>query len=101
MSGNVIEPAALADIELATNPEPRCPCGLLLDRSGSMEGAPIAEVNRGLAELKSQLIQDALASRRVELSLISFDGNVTIDVDFTSPQQFSPSPLMAGGGTSR
>ena len=28
-------------IEFAENPEPRCPCVLLLDTSGSMEGAPI------------------------------------------------------------
>jgi uncharacterized protein with von Willebrand factor type A (vWA) domain len=31
--------------DFALNPEPRCPCLLLLDTSGSMEGAPIAELN--------------------------------------------------------
>ena len=34
---------SLADaVEFAENQEPRCPCVLLLDTSGSMEGRPIA-----------------------------------------------------------
>jgi uncharacterized protein with von Willebrand factor type A (vWA) domain len=28
-------------VEFAENPEPRCPCVLLLDTSSSMRGAPI------------------------------------------------------------
>ena len=32
----------------ADNPEPRCPCVLLLDVSGSMQGQPISELNQGL-----------------------------------------------------
>jgi hypothetical protein len=32
-------------VEFAENPEPRCPCILLLDTSGSMQGAPIRELN--------------------------------------------------------
>ena len=38
--------------EFADNPEPRCPCLLLLDTSGSMAGAPIAELNAGLVTFK-------------------------------------------------
>ena len=33
-------------VEFAENPEPRCPCVLLLDTSGSMQGAPIEALNR-------------------------------------------------------
>ncbi|MEI6428086.1 MAG: hypothetical protein WCO45_06800 [Pseudanabaena sp. ELA607] len=35
-------------IEFAENPEPRCPCVLLLDTSGSMSGEKIAALNAGL-----------------------------------------------------
>jgi uncharacterized protein with von Willebrand factor type A (vWA) domain len=31
--------------DFALNPEPRCPCLLLLDVSGSMAGEPITELN--------------------------------------------------------
>ena len=34
-----------AAAEFAENPEPRCPCLLLLDTSASMRGRPIAELN--------------------------------------------------------
>ena len=36
--------------EFAENPEPRVPCVLLLDTSGSMTGKPIAELNEGLVD---------------------------------------------------
>jgi len=35
-------------VEFAENPEPRCPCVLLLDVSGSMAGQPINELNEGI-----------------------------------------------------
>lgn len=41
------------DVEFAMNPEPRCPCVLLLDVSGSMSGAPLAELNSGLRALQN------------------------------------------------
>ena len=34
-------------VEFAENSEPRCPCLLLLDTSGSMRGKPIDELNAG------------------------------------------------------
>lgn len=34
--------------DLVSNPEPRCPCILLLDTSGSMSGRPLAELNEGV-----------------------------------------------------
>lgn len=45
----------LAAIEFAENPEPRCPCVLLLDTSGSMGGAPIAALNDGLKTFAGSL----------------------------------------------
>jgi len=48
-------------IDFADNPEPRCPCVLLLDTSGSMDGAHIGALNAGLVTFKDSLvcIQDA------------------------------------------
>ncbi|MCC7136615.1 MAG: hypothetical protein IT528_09535, partial [Nitrosomonas sp.] len=44
--------------EFADNPEPRCPCLLLLDVSGSMQGQPIVELNAGLTTFKDELAAD-------------------------------------------
>ena len=43
-------------VEFAENPEPRCPCILLLDCSGSMNGTPMNELNKGLQAFQEQLI---------------------------------------------
>ncbi|MEM5389601.1 MULTISPECIES: vWA domain-containing protein [Paraburkholderia] len=82
----------------ADNPEPRCPCVLLLDRSGSMAGQPIDELNAGLAEFRQDLLSDGLAAKRVETTVISF-GPVTIDTAFHTAHSFIPPILAAGGDT--
>ena len=58
--------------EFAENPEPRCPCILLLDTSGSMKAEPLAQLNDGLVTFKDELAADALAQKRVEVALITF-----------------------------
>ena len=41
-----------ADVGFVDNPEPRCPCVLLLDTSGSMQGQPISQLNAGLKQFE-------------------------------------------------
>jgi uncharacterized protein YegL len=84
--------------DFADNPEPRCPCLLLLDTSGSMRGAPIAELNAGLAGLKDELSSDSLAMKRVEIAIVSF-GPVTIQTTFCTAPNFFPPQLAAEGDT--
>ena len=43
------EDSPFENAEFVENPEPRCPCVLLLDTSSSMKGQPIKELNDGLA----------------------------------------------------
>ncbi|HEY3416224.1 MAG TPA: hypothetical protein VGM23_05005, partial [Armatimonadota bacterium] len=59
-------------VEFAENPEPRCPCILLLDTSKSMRGEAIQALNQGLAAFHDNLVKDPLAARRVEVALIAF-----------------------------
>ncbi len=82
--------------EFADNPEPRCPCLLLLDTSESMEGGPINELNQGLATFRRELANDPLAMKRVEIGLVTF-GPVQLVNDFQTPDQFAP-PLLKGRG---
>jgi len=85
--------------EFAINPEPRCACTLLLDTSGSMAGAPIDALNAGLQALQVDLQEDALAKRRVELSIVTFGGYVQTVQDFISAGSFVPPTLTADGNT--
>ena len=52
-----LEQQPFDDVEFAENPEQRCPVALLLDTSYSMSGAPIAELNDGLATLRRSIGQ--------------------------------------------
>ncbi|HZO87406.1 MAG TPA: VWA domain-containing protein [Chthonomonadaceae bacterium] len=86
-------------VEFAENPEPRCPCVLLLDTSASMRGAPIEALNEGLRMFRDDLLQDPLASRRVEVAVVTFDSDVHVVQDFVTADQFDPPTLTAHGMT--
>ena len=110
------------DPEFVDNPEPRCPCVLLLDTSGSMNDAkqisqslspiqkilneplatrtvrPIDELNAGLLSFREELMADELAVKRVELSLVTF-GPVRKLTDFQTPDLFRAPKLAAEGDT--
>ena len=85
--------------DFAENPEPRVPCILLLDVSGSMAGEPITELNAGLVAYKEELCTDSLASKRVETAIVTFGEDVRTITDFTTAENFYPPTLDASGLT--
>ena len=114
------------DVSLATNPEPRCPCVLLLDVSASMgevvENAGerlgrtnqhdgkmydlvssgvtrIDKVNEGLQIYQNELMKDRLAAQRVEVSVITFGSKVETLVPFVGATEFDPPKLTINGST--
>jgi uncharacterized protein YegL len=86
-------------VEFAENPEPRCPCVLLLDTSGSMQGEAVEALNKGLQSFKDNLTKDPLASRRVEVAIITFDNEIKVVQDFVTVDNFTPPTLTAQGQT--
>jgi uncharacterized protein YegL len=96
MSHNDQIPFAYPD--LVSNPEPRCPCLLLLDTSGSMNGRPIDELNQGLRVFKEELTSDDMAMQRVEVAVMTF-GPVQIISDFQTADLFQPPTLAPTGDT--
>jgi uncharacterized protein YegL len=85
--------------DFAINPEPRLPCVLLLDVSGSMQGQPIAELNEGLRLYRDELVADPLAAKRVEVAVVTFGDEVRTACDFTTTASFEPPTLRAAGST--
>lgn len=118
----LLDQVPFPDPEFVDNPEPRCPCVLLLDTSGSMNDErqvsqaltpvqkllsnsspartvrPIDELNAGLVAFRNQLMADELAVKRVEVSLVTF-GPVKRLTDFQTPDLFRPPRLTAEGDT--
>jgi uncharacterized protein YegL len=85
--------------EFADNPEPRCPCVLILDTSQSMAGEPIHSLNRGLHVFRDELLAVPLARKRVEVAVISFGAEVCVVQDFITVDRFQPPVLQAEGET--
>ncbi|MEZ2251227.1 VWA domain-containing protein [Microcoleus sp.] len=86
-------------VDFADNPEPRCPCILLLDVSGSMSGAPIKALNEGLRIFRDELNKDDLAKKRVDVAIVTFESEVKVVQDFVTADQFQPPTLEVGGLT--
>ena len=112
--------------EFATNPEPRCPCVLLLDVSGSMSeivgeagrdlGYTVQQdgqtyrvvsggktridlLNDGVRGYQTNVVTDSLSAQRVEVSVITFGGRVETVVPFVSARDFQAPTLVANGET--
>ena len=87
-------------VVLPANPQqPHCATVLLLDTSGSMAGTKIQQLNEGLKIFKSEISSDELASKRVDLAIVTFGNSVTVAHDFSSVDEFTPPELTAAGST--
>jgi uncharacterized protein YegL len=87
-------------VEFARNPDPRCPCLLLLDTSSSMSGQKIAALNAGIQAFSADIEKDEMARRRCEVAIITFgNGGVSVQQPFITANQFEPPALVADGAT--
>lgn len=98
LDDNPFEQRPFEDAVFAENPENRCPVLLLLDNSVSMRGEPIKQLNAGLEAFRESLLADSLASKRVEVAIITF-GPVAVQSDFIGMQHFVPPKLEVAGDT--
>jgi Uncharacterized protein encoded in toxicity protection region of plasmid R478, contains von Willebrand factor (vWF) domain len=89
-----------SELQLAENPNPRCPVAVLLDTSSSMLGLPIAELNNGLRVFFCELMEDPVSRLAVEVVLISFGSRVSIVKPFTSLLEVGAEhlPVLQAGG---
>ena len=90
-----------AEPVFGNNPESRCPCILLLDKSISMRGAPIRELNEAVAAFRDDLLADGLNSmtvKKVEVAVITF-GPVQVEAEFQSVDILELPVLEASGDT--
>ena len=92
---------AIPDVALVDNTEQRTPLVLVLDRSGSMGGAPIEQLNEGLQLLEQELKNDVIAAKRVRILIVTlgdFD-EATIVGDWCDAMDFTAPTLEANGTT--
>ena len=85
--------------DLADNPTTRVPICVLLDTSGSMEGTPIEELNKGIKMFIDELKNDIQTLYSADLSIITFGDNVDIIKDFGPLEGYNTEILHADGVT--
>jgi uncharacterized protein YegL len=64
-----------------------------------MDGEKIAQLNHGLQVFKEEISRDELASKRVDLAVVSFGQSVRVIQPFSSINDFEAAPLTASGST--
>jgi len=85
--------------ETPVNYEQKCPCILVLDVSGSMQGAPIEQLNEGLKEFQKEILDDETASDRLEVGIITFGSVIEEVQSFSILENFEMPVLKINGST--
>jgi len=81
------------------NYEQKCPCVLVLDVSGSMNGEPIEQLNEGLKEFQKEILNDETASDRLEISIVTFGSDINEIQSFSLLENFDMPELKISGST--
>lgn len=83
------------------NYEERTPCVLVLDVSGSMnDKGAIDQLNEGLLRFKNEVMSDELASKRLEIGIVTFASEVKVLLPIKNTIEHVEMPVLkAGGGT--
>jgi len=90
------------DFGVATplNYEQKCCCTLVLDVSGSMNGAPINELNRGLQDFYHDIMNDSTTANRLEVGMVEFSDVITTRME-PGLLNHGGFPTLTVGGTTK
>lgn len=81
------------------NYEQKCLCVLVVDTSASMAGEAIQQLNNGLQEFHKEVLNDFVASQRLEIGIVTFGNTVQTSLEPTLAQNVQMPTLSAHGGT--
>ena len=88
------------NVEMPASEGRRLPVYLLLDTSGSMDGAPIESLRSGLEQFKSEVMGDEISSDCVHVGVITFaDDAELVTGNLQLIESFEPPTLTAAGVT--
>jgi uncharacterized protein YegL len=86
-------------VETPKNYEQKCLCVLVLDTSGSMQGAPIDALNQALRDFRTEVEEDFNASNRLEIGIVTFSDVVEVAQEPTLVEGMIGHELKAAGLT--
>lgn len=89
----------MALIEQPKNLSEKTLACLVLDKSGSMDGTPIEELNNGIISFLSEIQNDSLLSGRLEVCMIEFDDEVNVTHQPSLAEDIDFKKIEVGGTT--
>ncbi len=93
-------PSLADEVEIANPQEPHVPVVLVLDVSGSMaENGKIDQLRQGLEWFRADVERDELASKRVDVAVVTFGADVRLHTPFGDAGNISASDVAASGPT--
>ena len=81
------------------NSDAKLAVAFLLDCSGSMEGELIEQMNKGIQAFADFIKSNQIAKHRLDITIISFGEEVTVQQENVSADDLEPPYLQAGGET--
>ena len=88
------------DGEQPQNFEQKCPVCFVIDRSGSMSGTPIDNLNDGLKVFEQQISNDTITASRLDISIVSFGSDTKLERDFGLIDE-AEMPIIGISGSTR
>jgi len=86
-------------VESPENYEQKSICCFVVDVSGSMDGPPINELNKGLQEFYQEIGNDTMTSNRLEIAVVEFSDYVDTVVPPALVDSFTMPKLTVKGTT--
>ena len=68
---------------------------LLVEDNMEDANVTIQALKQGIQRLKTELQQDSLAAKRVQIAIVSFNSTVNVEQDFVPPDALNPPSLSA------
>jgi len=87
------------DREFPANYEQKCPVVVIVDRSGSMAGAAISELNKGLLEFEEEIKNDPVALSRLDVGIVSFGSDTKVEREFALVDEEAMPTIGISGST--
>ncbi len=85
--------------ETPDNYEQKCLCVLVLDVSGSMNGEPLNQLNKGIQDFHDDIKENSTTANRLEICLIEFSDTTNVLIEPSLVDNFTMPTLSTKGTT--
>lgn len=94
----MIEERMIRSKEVKSNVQEVCPIIFVIDKSGSMVGKPIEEVNDGITQFAKDIQSNLDTKNRLEIAIVAFDHEIDVLRNFSTTREQLEMPVITTAG---